>query len=211
MACAHSFYFRKHLLPSSFPLSCAQPVPLKKNKKQKNGLSCYSFCDQLPPVTPMLMWNINSLGAQTETHHFVEIHYLSSCLWVRTSPVSSDLRAFFKVVRRDIIVPAAIKKHMCLLFFFSFFLKASDKRHQMCVLNSVVFFFFSLERVSVCCVQLRCGRAKSVSQGVRRRWEPAGLIEAVNGLSETIILPDTARGEALHHWIESDEKALIRK
>lgn len=123
MACAHSFYFRKHLLPSSFPLSCAQPVPLKKNKKQKNGLSCYSFCDQLPPVTPMLMWNINSLGAQTETHHFVEIHYLSSCLWIRTSPVSSDLRAFFKVVRRDIIVPAAIKKHMCLLFFFSFFFK----------------------------------------------------------------------------------------
>lgn len=120
MACAHSFYFRKHLLPSSFPLSCSQPVPLKKTKNKKNGLSCYSFCDQLPPVTPMLMWNINSLGAQTETHHFVEIHYLSSCLWIRTSPVSSDLRAFFKVVRRDIIVPAAIKKHTCLLFFFFF-------------------------------------------------------------------------------------------
>lgn len=59
-------------------------------------------------------------------------------------------------------MPAAIKKHMCLLFFFLFFLKASDKRHQMCVLNSVVFFFFS--HLSVCLSAVYSCDAEELSQ-----------------------------------------------
>lgn len=41
------------------------------------------------------------------------------------------------------IVPVAIKKHMCSVFF----LKASGRQYQMCAVNGVG-FFFSLERVS---------------------------------------------------------------
>lgn len=44
------------------------------------------------------------------------------------------------------IVPVAIKKHMC-RFFFCFFFKASDRQYQMCAVNGVG-GFFSLERVS---------------------------------------------------------------
>lgn len=59
-------------------------------------------------------------------------------------------------------------------------------------------------------VQLHTGRVKSVSWGVRGRWEAAGLIEVVNGLSETIIVPDVAHEEALHHHIQSHRTALTQ-
>lgn len=64
------------------------------------------------------------------------------------------------------------------------FLKPSGKR-QMCAVNGVGVFFFALERVSdtmYSCVEEELSL-------FHMECEPAGLIEAVNGVSETIILP----------------------
>lgn len=72
----------------------------------------------------------------------------------------------------------------------------------MCVVNGV-FFFSALERVSdavYSCVEEELSL-------FHMEWEPAGLIEAANGLSETITPCWRHHGEALHHWIECDKTA----
>lgn len=125
----------------------------------KNAIFCVIFTSfvLLPlfslanptPVIPKLMWNINNTSALIEADHFIEMHYLSLWLWIRTLPVPNDLTALCEVVRKDTIVPVAIKKHMC-FFFFLFFPIRPQTGSTRCIWWMVLFFFFflSLERVS---------------------------------------------------------------
>lgn len=55
------------------------------------------------------------------------------------------------------IVPVAIKKHMCCFSFFFFFFKASGRLYQMCAVNGVGFF----SHLSVC--QMPCTAAQRKS------------------------------------------------
>lgn len=85
---------------------CCSLLPTKNKKKKTQipylllsspPLSCYSssFSDHPPSVIPELMWaNINNVRTLIEAQYFIEIHYLSPCVWMRTLLEPNDLRAF---------------------------------------------------------------------------------------------------------------------